>query len=219
MCTSHPSNGIVQAIVTALSQSCPERTMGGWGRRYRIAIQGENPKTGRKFIWHMFHARPGGGASAAGDGWSSIGEFESVGGLKFGSVEFAEVRFPLHFAQHEFLPDSGGEGRHRGGLGVALDLQVLTEKPALANTAGDGARYGSFGMLGGKDSPPHRYRLLSEGSGPRVLKTKEVGIVVPPGSTFEIRSAGGGGWGPPNERSAEARSQDELQGLVSKRAV
>jgi N-methylhydantoinase B len=219
MCTSHPSNGIVQAIVTALSQSCPERTMGGWGRRYRIAIQGENPKTGRKFIWHMFHARPGGGASAAGDGWSSIGEFESVGGLKFGSVEFAEVRFPLHFAQHEFLPDSGGEGRHRGGLGVALDLQVLTEKPALANTAGDGARYGSFGMLGGKDSPPHRYRLLSEGSEPRVLKTKEVGIVVPPGSTFEIRSAGGGGWGPPSERSAEARSRDELQGLVSKRAV
>lgn len=202
MCTSHPSNGIVQAIVTALSQSCPERTMGGWGRRYRIAIQGENPKTGRKFIWHMFHARPGGGASAAGDGWSSIGEFESVGGLKFGSVEFAEVRFPLHFAQHEFLPNSGGEGRHRGGLGVALDLQVLTEKPALANTAGDGTRYGSFGMLGGKDSPPHRYRLLSEGSEPRVLKTKEVGIVVPPGSTFEIRSAGGGGWGPPSERSA-----------------
>lgn len=215
MCTSHPSNGIVQAVVTALSQSCPDRTMGGWGRRYRIAIQGEDPRNGRKFIWHMFHARPGGGASSAGDGWSSIGEFESVGGLKFGSIEFAEVRFPLHFARHEFLPDSGGKGRYRGGLGVALDLQMLTEKPALANTAGDGARYGSFGMLGGEDSPPHRYRLLSKGKEPRVLKTKEVGISVRPGDVFEIRSAGGGGWGPAAERTAEARRQDELQGLVS----
>ncbi|MGE0749712.1 MAG: hydantoinase B/oxoprolinase family protein [Variibacter sp.] len=218
MCTSHPSNGIVQAILTALSRSCPDRVMAGWGRRYRIAIQGEDPRNGRKFIWHMFHARPGGGASSAGDGWSSIGEFESVGGLKFGSVEFAEVRFPLHFARHEFLPDSGGKGRYRGGLGVALDLVMLTEKPALANTAGDGARYGSFGMLGGEDSPPHKYRLISKGKKPRVLKTKEVGIAVQPGDVFEIRSAGGGGWGPPDERTAEARAQDELQGLVSKRA-
>lgn len=215
MCTSHPSNAIVQAIITALSRSCPDRAIGGWGKRFRIAIQGEDPRTGRTFIWHMFHARPGGGASAAGDGWSSIGEFDSVGGLKFGSVEFAEVRFPLHFARHEFLPDSGGKGRHRGGLGVALDFQMRTHKPALANTAGDGARYGSFGMLGGEDGPPHRYRLLSQGEEPRVLKTKEVGIVVRPGDVFEIRSGGGGGWGPPQERDPQARAQDVLEGFVT----
>ena len=32
-----------------------------------------------------------------------------MGGLKFGSVEFAEVRFPLHFRTHEFRPDEGHE--------------------------------------------------------------------------------------------------------------
>jgi len=216
MCTSHPSYGIVQAIVTALAGSCPDRAIGGWGRRFRIAIQGEDPRNGRKFIWHMFHARPGGGASAAGDGWSSIGEFDSVGGLKFGSVEFAEVRFPLHFRRHEFLPDSGGKGRYRGGLGVALDLEMRTEKPALANTAGDGARHGAFGMHGGEDSPPHLYKLLSEGKEPRVLRTKEVGIVVRPGDVFEIRSAGGGGWGPKEERAPEAQAEDEVRGFVTK---
>ncbi|KMO42761.1 5-oxoprolinase [Methylobacterium variabile] len=216
MCTSHPSNGIVQAIISALAQSCPDRAIGGWGKRFRIAIQGEDPRNGRRFIWHMFHARPGGGASAAGDGWSSIGEFDSVGGLKFGSVEFAEVRFPLHFARHEYLPDSGGKGRYRGGLGVALDLEMRTEKPALANTAGDGARYGSAGMLGGQDGVPHRYKLLSEGQEPRVLRTKEVGIVVRPGDVFEVRSGGGGGWGPPEERAPEARAEDEILGFVTK---
>jgi N-methylhydantoinase B len=69
LCTNHPSNEIVEAIIKALAASCPERVMAGWGRRFRIAIKGENPRTGREFIWHMFHARPGGGASVGGDGW------------------------------------------------------------------------------------------------------------------------------------------------------
>jgi len=163
----------------------------------------------------MFHARPGGGASSQGDGWSSIGEWHTAGGLKFGSVEFAEVRFPLHFRRHEFLPDSGGEGRYRGGLGVALDLMVDTAKPCRANTAGEGARYGAAGMLGGQDGPPHVYRLLSDGRPPRVLKTKEVGIEVLPGDVFEVRSGGGGGWGPPAARDSAARERDVREGMVS----
>ncbi|MFE1599470.1 hydantoinase B/oxoprolinase family protein [Methylobacterium sp. ID0610] len=215
MCTSHPSDEIVEAIVKALSGACPERAMAGWGRRFRIALQGEDPRTGRGFIWHMFHARPGGGASAGGDGWSSAGEWHTVGGLKFGSVEFAEVRFPLHFRRHEFLPDSGGEGQFRGGLGAALDLVVETAGPALANTAGDGVRYGACGMQGGRDAAPHAYRLLSEGREPRVLRTKETGIPVRPGDVFEVRSGGGGGWGPPEAREPAARQRDLAEGLVS----
>jgi N-methylhydantoinase B len=215
LCTSHPSNEIVEAIIKAMAGSCPERVMGGWGRRFRIALQGEDPRTGRGFIWHMFHARPGGGASAGGDGWSSIGEWHSVGGLKFGSVEIAEVRFPLHFARHEFRPDSGGRGQHRGGLGVDLDLVVEAAKPVRGNTAGDGARHGACGMLGGEDALPHDYRLISKGKGERILKTKEVGIAIGPGDVLQVRSGGGGGWGDPNKRSAQAHSRDIEQGLVT----
>ena len=219
LCTSHPSNEIVEAIVKALSASCPERAMAGWSRRFRIAIQGEDPRTGRNFIWHMFQARPGGGASANGDGWSSIGEWHTVGGIKFGSLEVAEVRFPLHFRHHEFLAGSAGEGKYRGGLGVALDLVIETAKPALANTAGDGTRHGACGMLGGKDGAPHRYRLMSETREPRVLRTKEVGVEIQPGDWLEIRSAGGGGWGDPAERSAAARRRDAEQGLTASDAA
>ena len=215
LCTSHPSNEIVEAIVKALSGSCPERAMAGWSRRFRIAIQGEDPRNGRNFIWHMFQARPGGGASSGGDGYSSIGEWHTVGGLKFGSIEVAEVRFPLHFRHHEYRAGSGGDGQYRGGLGVALDLILETEKPARGNTAGDGARHGPCGMLGGDDGKPHSYRLLSEGREPRVLRTKEVGIELRPGDCLQIRSSGGGGWGPPARRSAEARERDVTQGLVS----
>ena len=215
LCTSHPSNEIVEAIVKALSASCPERAMAGWSRRFRIAIQGENPKNGRNFIWHMFQARPGGGASSGGDGYSSIGEWHTVGGLKFGSIEVAEVRFPLFFRHHEFRPGSGGDGQFRGGLGVSLDMVLETAKPALGNTAGEGVRHGPCGMLGGKDGAPHRYRLLREARPPRELRTKEVGIELHPGDCLEIRSSGGGGWGPPEKRTAEARQHDAEQGLTS----
>ena len=216
MCTSHPSNEIVEAIVKALSQSCPDRAMAGWSRRFRIAIQGENPRTGRSFIWHLFQARPGGGASSAGDGWSSIGEWHTVGGIKFGSIEVDEARFPLYFRHHEFRPDSGGDGKFRGGLGVSLDLVVETAKPARANTAGEGTKHGGCGMLGGSDGLPHRYTLVSQGRAPRVLRTKEVGIEVLPGDCFEVRSSGGGGWGPPGQRSVQAREADLMQGLTTK---
>ncbi|OAF16898.1 hydantoinase B/oxoprolinase family protein [Bradyrhizobium neotropicale] len=215
LCTSHPSNEIVEAVVKALSGSCPDRAMGGWSRRFRIAVQGEDPRDGRGFIWHMFQARPGGGASSRGDGWSSIGEWHTVGGLKFGSIEVAEARFPLHFRHHEYRPNSGGDGQFRGGLGVNLDLVFETEKPALGNTAGDGARHGACGMLGGKDGAPHHYRLVSAGRPPRVLRTKEVGIEIHPGDCLEVRSAGGGGWGPPERRTQQARQRDEEQGLVT----
>ena len=132
-----------------------------------------------------------------------------------GSLEVAEVRFPLHFRQHEFREDSGGDGQFRGGLGVALDLVLETEKPALGNTAGDGVRHGPCGMLGGEDGVPHDYRLISEGRPPRPLRTKEVGIELHPGDCLEIRSSGGGGWGPPARRSPQARAHDREQGLVT----
>jgi N-methylhydantoinase B len=70
-------------------------------------------------------------------------------------------------------------------------------------------------MLGGEDGKPHRYCLLSAGKPPRELRTKETGIEILPGDRLEILSAGGGGWGPPQKRSAEAREHDQRQGLVT----
>jgi len=215
MCTSHCSNEICEAIIVALSAACPERATGGWGRRFRVAIQGENPKTGSEFIWHLFHARPGAGGSSGGDGWHNSGEWHSAGGLKFGSVELAEARFPLHFEKHEFRSDSAGDGQFRGGAGVELEFTVETKNSALANTAGDGSRYGSRGMVGGKDSKPHYYVLRKSDGRERILKTKEISIPVDPGDKFVIHSAGGGGWGDPKKRMQSARQMDRKNQIVS----
>ncbi len=216
LCTNHCAQEIAEAVLKALAPACPERVMAGWGRRFRIAIQGTDPRSGRPFIWHMFHARPGGGASSAGDGWPTAGEGQAAGGIKFGSVEVAEVRFPLFFRRHEFRPDSAGEGQHRGGVGAVLELVVETDGPARANTAGDGVRYAPYGILGGRDGLPHRYRLRSRGRPDRVLKTKEVGILVRPGDVFVVESGGGGGWGDARRRDPAARAADRANGVVTR---
>jgi len=214
LCTSHCSNEIVEAIVKALAPACPERAMGGWGRRFRVAIQGRDPRRNRAFVWHLFHARPGGGGHAKGDGWSCVGEWHSAGGLKFGSVEMAEARFPLFFRRHEFRPDSAGAGQHRGGFGAELELALESEGPARGNTAGDGARHGSAGMLGGQDSAPHRYTLRHADGSERDLRTKETGVELAPGDVLIVRSAGGGGWGDPAKRDPAAIAADRAEGLI-----
>ncbi len=94
----------------------------------------------------------------------------------------AEERFPLVFETHEYRPGSAGDGRHRGGYGGDMRLRVETDGAALANTAGEGIVHGARGVLGGHDGAPHDYTLLPPGAPPRKLKSKEVGVVVPPGS-------------------------------------
>jgi len=214
LCTNHCAQEIAEAIIKALAPACPDRAMAGWGRRFRIAIQGKNPRSGEPFIWHLFHARPGGGASSAGDGWPAAGEWQAAGGIKFGSIEVMEARFPLFFRRHEFRPDSGGDGEHRGGVGSVLEMALEIEEPARANTAGDGTEHGACGLSGGKDGMPHRYRLRS-GRRYRVLKTKEVGIPLRPGDVLFIESGGGGGWGDPKRRKREAKSTDVENGFVT----
>jgi N-methylhydantoinase B len=213
--TNHPSQEIAEAVIKALSEACPDRVIAGWGKRYRIAMTGRNPRNGKPFIWHLFHARPGAGASAYGDGWSNIGELASGGGLKFGPIEVMEARFPLFFRRHEFRPNSAGRGRYRGGFGVSLEMRIETEEPLFGVLAGEGKVHPPYGLFGGESGKPHSYSLVSAKDGSVTdLKTKAVGVPIGPGDTLLVESAGGGGYGDPSLRTAEATARDIANDLV-----
>ena len=103
-----------------------------------------------------------------------------------------------------------------GGVGVDLSLRVETDDPFRVNTAGDGVRHGACGLLGGKDGAPHHYVMRAPNQVGQTLPTKQEGIECPPGTVFEIHSAGGGGWGPPEDREPEAQAYDLRNGYVCK---
>jgi N-methylhydantoinase B len=124
----------------------------------------------------------------------------------------------LFFRRHEFRPDSGGQGRYRGGPGGVVEMVVETAEPAVGNTAGDGVRHGACGILGGLDGLPHRYTLHSDGRPPRPIKTKEVGLAIRSGDVLVLESGGGGGWGDPVERDPNAVANDIDNGFVTENA-
>ena len=124
----------------------------------------------------------------AGTGGGS-GEWHSAGGLKFGSVEVAETRFPLFFERHEYRPNSGGDGQFIGGSGCELLMHLETDSDCVVNTAGEGTRHAGAGREGGYDGATHDYRVVGPDGHERVLKTKEEGVPVRAGSVFDIRSA------------------------------
>jgi len=90
----------------------------------------------------------------------------------------------------------------------------FAEHNQLVYNLGDRAKFPPYGLFGGEDGLPHRYRLISRGR-TRFLKTKEVGVPVLPGDVFFIESSGGGGWGDPRKRDPRAHAEDLENGFVT----
>jgi N-methylhydantoinase B len=148
MSTNHCGEEIIEAIFKAIAPAVPEVVSAGFSRRLRFAMYGTDPRNGRQFIWHFFHARGGGGASQGFDGWPNVGEVNVAGGIRSPSVEVTEERFPFFIEHYELRPDSGGDGTWRGGLGATFSMLYEGDKPARLNTAGDGTVNPPFGLFG-----------------------------------------------------------------------
>ena len=214
MSTNHCAEEIVEAVFQALAPAIPHAVSAGFSRRLRYAITGTDPRTGRRFIWHFFLARGGGGASYGNDGWTGVGEVNVAGGIRSPSIEVTEERFPFFIRSHELRPDSAGDGEWRGGLGAVCDLVYEGSGTALLNTAGDGVVVPPFGLFGAEPGLPHTYKIVFNGS-ERVLGSKETGVVVNPGDRIVCLSSGGGGFGDPSNRDPSARNRDLRNGYVT----
>ncbi len=214
MSTNHVAEEIAEAILQALAPAVPGAVSAGFGRRLRYAITGIDPRTGRRFLWHFFLGRPGGGACLDHDGWSNVGELNSVGAIRAPSVEVTEERFPLFVVRNDLRPDSGGRGRRRGGLGSICEIVYEGEGDALLNTAGDGIVNPPPGILGGSPGLPHRYAVVSGGEETE-LRSKQTGVRIRPGDSITVLSAGGGGAGDPALREPERLERDLREGYVS----
>ena len=214
MSTNHCAEEIVEAIFKALAPGIPEAVTAGFSRRLRFAIAGDDPRTGRNFIWHFFLARGGGGASYGFDGWPNVGEINVAGGIRSPSIEVTEERFPLFIKCHELRPDSGGAGAWRGGLGAVCEMVYEGSTVAKLNTAGDGVINPPFGLFGGEPGLPHTYKLVSDGV-ERVLASKETGVLIKPGDRIVCLSSGGGGYGDPGKRPRQVREWDLKNGYCT----
>lgn len=143
-----------------------------------------------------------------GEGWSL---YETVGGGQGASrrtpgisgrqmhmtntcatdVEVLEARLPLRVWRFALRPESGGGGKHPGGLGLIRELEVL--EPAAASllcTRRQGS--GAPGLDGGQPGACGVDHLFTNGAW-RVWDGKTKTLA--PGDRVRVSTPGGGGWG------------------------
>jgi len=169
-------------------------------------LTGAHAYGGEAFVVNPFHAG-GTGARPGKDGLSATA-FPS--GVRSTPIEITETVAPLIFWRKEYLPDSGGPGEFRGGLGQVMEISHAEGEAFAVSKMFERVRNPARGRDGGGDGAAGRVHV--PGVGEFRPKGREV---VPPGRRIVLETPGGGGLGDPARRPTDRVREDILDGYVS----
>lgn len=202
-------------LLGALTKAAPERGMAGCGARQGMVYSGIDPRSGQYFVDYEVYAGAA-GALYDRDGMDAVRVHASV--TENAPSEALEQEFPLVIERYELLDDSGGPGRHRGGLGVRLDVRILAEH---ARLAGRGLRQTlpAPGRMGGRDGITSRFILDPGGPKERKLPSVFSDLPVDTGVVVRLETPSGGGFGDPAQRDPALVLADVRSGKVSAEAA
>lgn len=207
---------VIDVVFQALAHAAPERVNGcAYGTINALSLAGYR-RDGRR--WVMFSFFGGGlGGNPEGDGLNHGNAPISTATIP--PVEILEAAYPVMFARWALRPDSGGAGRHRGGLGAIYELELLEEQ-ADVFLFGERGRFAPPGVAGGQPGARNRffYPVGNELKSPP-MASKMVGISLRRGQRLRLETPGGGGYGDPRERSPEAVSRDVRLGYLTPEAA
>jgi N-methylhydantoinase B len=128
-------------------------------------------------------------------------------------VEAMERHFPILMTRYEFREGSGGAGQWRGGCGLERGFRLLADW-ATVSLLGDRARFAPPGLHGGQPGKPSE-RLLTRQDAPQqpqLLPAKTI-LVLHQGDELLLKTPGGGGFGPPDQRDHALIERDAANGL------
>ena len=207
-----PAFQAIETIYRAVSHAMPDAvTASSGGDILGLVWWGTREATGEP--WADGGPHPvGQGASVRGDGANSlmhVGESAT----RFTPVEVWETKNPWLLEQVELIADSGGAGRHRGGLGVRFDFQVLED--SYVTVVVERTKSKGWGLEGGEPAGVANRCTLRRPDGSRTSFGKGTRVLVPKGGAIELTTGGGGGYGPPGERDPEAVRADIRAGYVT----
>jgi N-methylhydantoinase B len=204
---------IVNAVMGALAQALPRRIPAAYyGVSYVCMLEAVR-EDGARSIY--FDSEVGGwGGEPARDGANAF----SCGLHNIAAVpiEMLESTHPLLFTAYALRPDSGGEGRSRGGVGLIREWRLEAPAGRFAATF-DRFTIAPYGLQGGGPGATGRL-LLKRGDGTtHELRSKVSDLELARGDTIRIETSGGGGYGPPAERDPAAIAADLAHGYTTRR--
>jgi N-methylhydantoinase B len=127
------------------------------------------------------------------------------------------MSFPLRVEEYALVPDSGGAGAYRGGLGVRRVWRVLG-RDAHASVCCERTVTPPFGLDGGHAGGAARLTLIPPRGNARKLTSKG-GFIAPAESLVVVEAPGSGGYGTPAQRDRAALAEDLLDGYVTEAAA
>lgn len=203
------SQRVVDAVFRALAPVLPDRIVAGGPGTSGLVMFGGRHEDGRPFVLYEVH---GGGEGAARDRDGTNAVRVHMSNVMNTPVEVIESEYPLRVECCALRPDSGGPGRRRGGLGLRRSYRVLCEQAELS-TMIERARVRPWGVFGGGDGAP--FRVTCERGGERFAVAPKENRDLRRGDLIVLESSGGGGYGPPGERSEALRRADLDNGYVT----
>jgi N-methylhydantoinase B len=205
----------VSVTLGALAQAAPDAVSGDLcGTSFPNAIGGRDPGRGRDYVYYEAPAG-GNGAFRDGDGSSAWGNIDFGNIRTIQSAEQMEHAMPLLVERSELRPDSGGEGRARGGLGLRRELRLL-DGEGRYSALSDRAVLPPFGVHGAGPGAPVAVAIVRDGADvPLETPGKVTGYPLRAGDAVVMQSAGGGGFGDPLTRDPERVVRDVAAGYVS----
>jgi N-methylhydantoinase B len=205
----------LDAINGALAQLIPRRVPAAGEGGNTLAVFGaRRPDTGEQFIFYELIVGTWGGTPYA-DGNDGVTNPASLAANI--PIEVAESEFPILVERYGLVPDSGGAGRHRGGLAVERAWRCLTPDTSLI-VRSDRAAHPPYG-LGGGEPGALSSNVLRRPDGTEETLPSMFSTTIREGDVYLHRTAGGGGWGDPHERDPRAIADDVADGKVTTEAA
>jgi len=205
------SHRVADMVMAALFAITPRTVMAGsQGTSAVMTFGGVDYRTGERFVSYE-SVKGGFGARPNKDGINAVAS--TVSNMSNTPIEILEMSFPLRVEEYALVPDSGGAGRYRGGLGVRRVWRVL-ENQSQASVCCERTVTPPFGLDGGHAGAPATIALTAPNTNARKLTSKG-GFLAPAGSLVTMEAPGSGGYGDPMDRDPAALSEDLLDGYVT----
>ena len=212
---SDTAQRVVDVVLGALAQAIPERVIAAAnGAVTGVYFLGYRQDGG--YFAYIETLGGGMGASAHGDGADGVHvHTTNTSNLP---VEALELEYPMLVERYEFIPDSGGPGKYRGGLGFVRQYRMLSNETRV-RTKGDRSVYPPWGLQGGHAGGLSRFVRNPDTPQVQEITPKEYNLVFGTGEALQIVTPGAGGYGPPQERDRAAVLRDVQEGKVSPRVA
>ncbi len=200
---------IIDVIIGALSAAMPEAAVAAAnGANTTAVFSGADPRTGETYVY-LETLGGGFGGRVAKDGKDGVQvHITNTSNLP---IEAIELEYPLMVRSYGFVENSGGPGRHRGGLGLERVVEPVGHECTF-NGAGERFTHSPWGLFSGGDGKPGEFLHLDRSGKQKRLPNKPIGVRIGASEAVIIRSPGAGGYGNPDERAADALAEDAESG-------